>query len=392
MESTKPSKGRDLFIDFVRGASLVVVVVWHWAFTILRWEADGPHATNPIGFTKGLWIITWVAQVMPLFFFVGGWSNYAAYEKAQAEGVSKRTFVTERLKDLLAPAFFLIAVWWGVLIGISALVELSWLRTSIILILSPLWFAFSYAFVVVFFPMFLALHKRYSYLVPVWLAGLAALIDIARFTHKVPHVGWLNMIVVWGLAHQLGFFYNTLKTAPRRVYYAMSWSGLFFLLALVWSGIYPGSMVGVPGDKFSNMAPPSLAIVALVILQVGLLLSVREWIEARLETPRWSKFVKLMRTYAMPLYLLHTSGLAIFLVGGYFLNQRAPLSTEISWRWWAWRPLAVTLPLITTLPLLWAVAKLVRASKKTAAIAAGAVSSAAEAVSEAARNIAEKLD
>ena len=392
MESTKPSKGRDLFIDFVRGASLVVVVVWHWAFTILRWEADGPHATNPIGFTKGLWIITWVAQVMPLFFFVGGWSNYAAYEKAQAEGVSKRTFVTERLKDLLAPAFFLIAVWWGVLIGISALVELSWLRTSIILILSPLWFAFSYAFVVVFFPMFLALHKRYSYLVPVWLAGLAALIDIARFTHKVPYVGWLNMIIVWGLAHQLGFFYNTLKTAPRRVYYAMSWSGLFFLLALVWSGIYPGSMVGVPGDKFSNMAPPSLAIVALVILQVGLLLSVREWIEARLETPRWLKFVKLMRTYAMPLYLLHTSGLAIFLVGGYFLNQRAPLSTEISWRWWAWRPLAVTLPLITTLPLLWAVAKLVRVSKKTAAVAAGAVSSAAEAVSEAARNIAEKLD
>ena len=381
-----------MFIDFVRGASLVVVVVWHWAFTILRWEADGPHATNPIGFTKGLWIITWVAQVMPLFFFVGGWSNYAAYEKAQAEGVSKRTFVTERLKDLLAPAFFLIAVWWGVLIGISALVELSWLRTSIILILSPLWFAFSYAFVVVFFPMFLALHKRYSYLVPVWLAGLAALIDIARFTHKVPYVGWLNMIVVWGLAHQLGFFYNTLKTAPRRVYYAMSWSGLFFLLALVWSGIYPGSMVGVPGDKFSNMAPPSLAIVALVILQVGLLLSMREWIEARLETPRWSKFVKLMRTYAMPLYLLHTSGLAIFLVGGYFLNQRAPLSTEISWRWWAWRPLAVTLPLITTLPLLWAVAKLVRVSKKTAAVAAGAVSSAAEAVSEAARNIAEKLD
>ena len=381
-----------MFIDFVRGASLVVVVVWHWAFTILRWEADGPHATNPIGFTKGLWIITWVAQVMPLFFFVGGWSNYAAYEKAQAEGVSKRTFVTERLKDLLAPAFFLIAVWWGVLIGISALVELSWLRTSIILILSPLWFAFSYAFVVVFFPMFLALHKRYSYLVPVWLAGLAALIDIARFTHKVPYVGWLNMIVVWGLAHQLGFFYNTLKTAPRRVYYAMSWSGLFFLLALVWSGIYPGSMVGVPGDKFSNMAPPSLAIVALVILQVGLLLTKREWIEARLETPRWSKFVKLMRTYAMPLYLLHTSGLAIFLVGGYFLNQRAPLSTEISWRWWAWRPLAVTLPLITTLPLLWAVAKLVRVSKKTAAVAAGAVSSAAEAVSEAARNIAEKLD
>jgi len=369
-----------------------VVVVWHWAFTILRWEADGPHATSPIGFTKGLWVVTWVAQVMPLFFFVGGWSNYAAYEKARAEGVSKITFVTERLKDLLAPAFVLIAVWWGALIGITALVELSWLRTSIVLILSPLWFAFSYAFVVVFFPMFLSLHKRYSYIVPVWLAGLAALIDIARFTYKVPYVGWLNMLVVWGLAHQLGFFYNTLKAAPRRVYHAMSWSGLFFMLALVWSGIYPGSMVGVPGDKFSNMAPPSLAIVALVILQVGLLLSAREWIESRLPTPRWSKFVKLMRTYAMPLYLLHTSGLAIFLVGGYFLNGRAPLSTEISWRWWAWRPLAVTLPLITTLPLLWVVAKLVKASQKTVKAASSAVAAAADTVSDVARSIADRLD
>jgi hypothetical protein len=297
-----------------------------------------------------------------------------------------------RLKDLLAPAFILIAVWWGLLIGISAMVDLSWLRTSVVLILSPLWFAFSYAFVVAFFPVFLALHRRFSFLVPVWLAGLAALVDIARFAHQVPYVGWVNMLVVWGLAHQLGFFYQTLKTAPRRVHHAMAWAGLFFLLALVWSRIYPGSMVGVPGDKFSNMAPPSLAIVALVVLQVGLLLSVREWVELRLPTPRWSRFVAVMRVYAMPLYLLHTSGLAIFLVGGYFLNHRAPLSTEISWRWWAWRPFAVTLPLLTTFPLLWVIARLVRASKRTVKAASSAVSAAAGAVSDVARSIADRLD
>lgn len=392
MQSPQTAPARDPFIDFVRATSLVVVVIWHWAFTILRWEADGPHATNPIGFTKGMWVITWVAQVMPLFFFVGGCANLSAYERYRSKGMSMWSFVTSRLKDLLAPAFILIAVWWGLLIGVSALVDLSWLRTSVVLILSPLWFAFSYALVVLFFPMFLALHRRFSFLVPVWLAGLAALIDIARFSHDVPYIAWLNMLVVWGLAHQIGFFYPALKSAPRRVHHAMAWAGLFFLLALVWSRIYPGSMVGVPGDKFSNMAPPSLAIVALVVLQIGLLLSVREWVEARLPTPRWARFVSLMRTYSMPLYLLHTSGLAIFLVGGYFLNGRAPLSTEISWRWWAWRPFAITLPLLTTLPLLWVVAKLVKASQKTVKAASSAVAAAADTVSDVARSIADRLD
>lgn len=382
---TQPSGQRDHFIDFVRAASLVVVVVWHWAFTVLKWEADGPHATNPIGFTKGMWVVTWVAQVMPLFFFVGGCANLKAYERAAAKGIGVWKFVGARLKELLGPAFILIGVWWGILIGVSAVVDLSWLRTTVVLILSPLWFAFSYAFVIAVFPVFLMLHRRFSFLVPIWLAGLAALVDIARFAHDVSYIGWVNMIVVWGLAHQLGFFYDSLKAASRRVHQAMAWSGLFFLLALVWSRIYPGSMVGVPGDKFSNMAPPSLAIVALVVLQTGLLLLIREWVEARLPTPKWARFVRLMRTYAMPLYLLHTSGLAVFLIAGYFINHRAPLSTEISWRWWAWRPLAVLLPLTTTVPLLLLIGRVVGASKKAA-------KKASAAVSEAARTIAERID
>lgn len=215
-----PAK-RDNFVGFVRAASLVVVV-WHWAFTILQWESDGPHATNPLGFIDGLWIATWVAQVMPLFFFVGGSANIAAFTKRQSSGQTAWTFVSGRLKDLLAPAFILIAVWWLVLIGVGALVELSWLKNTIVLILSPLWFAFSYAVIVLLFPLFHKLHIRFSYLVLVWLMGLAALVDIARFTHETPYVGWLNMIIVWGLAHQLGFFYEDLKRAPKRVPQAMA--------------------------------------------------------------------------------------------------------------------------------------------------------------------------
>ena len=56
-----------MFIDFMRAVSLLVVVCWHWVFTILLWKPDGPHATNPIGFTHGMFIVTWLFQVMPLF-------------------------------------------------------------------------------------------------------------------------------------------------------------------------------------------------------------------------------------------------------------------------------------------------------------------------------------
>ena len=46
---TEPEQ-RDHYIDFLRAFSLLVVVAWHWVFTIVVWKDDGPHATNPIGF------------------------------------------------------------------------------------------------------------------------------------------------------------------------------------------------------------------------------------------------------------------------------------------------------------------------------------------------------
>ena len=64
---------RDPYADFLRSFSLLVVILWHWCFTILIWNDDGPYATNPLGFTSGLWIATWLLQVMPLFFYIGAY-------------------------------------------------------------------------------------------------------------------------------------------------------------------------------------------------------------------------------------------------------------------------------------------------------------------------------
>ena len=66
-----PRADRDPYADFLRSFSLMVVILWHWCFTILIWGDDGPYATSPLGFTSGLWILTWLLQVMPVFFYIG---------------------------------------------------------------------------------------------------------------------------------------------------------------------------------------------------------------------------------------------------------------------------------------------------------------------------------
>jgi hypothetical protein len=55
-----------------------VVVLWHWAFTILRWAPEGA-CDEPAGVFSGLWILTWLLQVLPVFFYVGGYVHLVSW-------------------------------------------------------------------------------------------------------------------------------------------------------------------------------------------------------------------------------------------------------------------------------------------------------------------------
>ena len=124
-------------------------------------------------------------------------------------------------------------------------------------------------------PITVWLHRRYDALVLVFLGGLAVIVDILRFRYEVPGVEWVNMVFVWGFAFQLGYFHGRISgvglraavlrrpdrlglpvAAVRQQARIMTLAGLFALIGLVFSGLYPGSMVGVPGED-SNMAPPT---------------------------------------------------------------------------------------------------------------------------------------
>ncbi|MGV9292881.1 hypothetical protein [Amycolatopsis sp. NPDC003676] len=63
-----PTTEREPYLDFLRAVSLVVVVLWHWAFTIPHWTPTGPQPTNLLAYFRGLWVLTWF---LPVFFYVG---------------------------------------------------------------------------------------------------------------------------------------------------------------------------------------------------------------------------------------------------------------------------------------------------------------------------------
>jgi len=345
---------RDPYVDFLRALSLLVVVVWHWAFTILGWSPDGPWATSPLGFTTGLWIATWLLQVLPLFFYIGGHVHLLSWQRWHARGMSLRQFVWQRLRRLAIPGAALAGTWIVLGLILGAVFDLQWIRNAVVLVVSPLWFLAVYLMLIALLPVALWLHRRFDLLTIVWMAGLAMCVDVLRFRYDYAAVGWLNMLLVWGLAHQAGFYYQRLVDAPRRLDLALLWTGLFGLTGLVGSGLYPGSMVGVPGDKWSNMAPPTFVIIALLAFQMGVAEVLRPRMQRVLRRPRWAKANELINRFSLPLFLFHTTGMALYLVIGWaLLGQRFVGNPEPDLLWWLERPIAVLGPLLCTLPVIW---------------------------------------
>jgi peptidoglycan/LPS O-acetylase OafA/YrhL len=355
---TALTTARDRYVDFLRAFSLIIVVLWHWGFTILIVSPDTVSPSSPIGFTRGMWALTWLFQVMPVFFFVGGYTHRLAFDNYQP-GTSRR-FLARRLRRLLPPALSVIAIWVGIGWVLEATIDPAWTWSGVILALSPLWFLVVYLVLVALAPVAIRAHWRWGELVVVWLLGIAAVLDVLRFSHDQGWAAWVNFLVIWGLAHQLGFYYDRLAAAPRRAAWLFFWGGAFALTALTNMGFYPRSVVGVPGDRFSNMGPPTLAIVALIILQIGIVLLLRDRVIGLLESnERWKRMSTWVNANAMPLYLFHSMGMAALVAVLYLLWDYVP-PDEPTTEWWLTRPLWVLGPAVLTYPILYAYRRLSR--------------------------------
>jgi hypothetical protein len=359
---------RDRFADLLRVASILVVVAGHWLMAVVVWRDGRVEGGNALSLVPGLWLATWLLQVMPLFFFVGGLANLVSARRG--EGWAR--FVRGRAARLLRPTVAFLAVWAvaAAALGLAGVPE-AVLRPVARLVVQPLWFLGLYLLVVALAPAMLRLHRQFGPAVVVWLGLAAATADLLSrsaeavdfmsrgaeavdLLGRVPgldRVGELNYLLVWLFAHQLGFLYadGTLPGWSRRAHAAMAAGGLAALVALTASGAWPPSMVGLPGDRVSNMSPPSLCIVALTVWLVGLAMLVRPPVARWLERPRPWTLVVTAGSALMTLFLWHLTALvlAVLVLHPLGLTTPAP-GTPI---WWALRPLWVLVPAALLVPL-----------------------------------------
>src|SRR5437870_779772 len=104
---------RDRYVDFLRALSIGVVLIGHCLRAMVIWHNGVLGGANALDAIPGIWVLTWILQVMPLFFFVGGFSNLVSWDSSVARGDGYRTFLLTRVERLMKPTLVFIGVWSG---------------------------------------------------------------------------------------------------------------------------------------------------------------------------------------------------------------------------------------------------------------------------------------
>ncbi|WP_328725491.1 acyltransferase family protein [Streptomyces sp. NBC_00259] len=357
---------RDRYVDLLRVASLGTVVLGHWLMAAVT--ADG--VGNLLAVVPELQLLTWVLQIMPVFFFVGGFSHalsYRSLRRRQPEGSVYAAFLRARLRRLLRPTMVFVLVWAAA----ALIVQLpggggGLTGVTLRLVTQPLWFIGIYLAMVAFTPPLLRLHERYGWGAFAALAGGALAVDVLRFALQVPFVEFLNFAFVWLAVHQLGF----LRADGRlRLPSVLAATGLAGAAALVAFGPYPLSMVGMPGEKVSNMAPPTLALLCHGLWLVGAVELLRGSGARLVARPRVWRTVVAANGVAMTAFLWHLT--AMLGVYGALLALDVPLPEPASAAWWAQTPPRIAAAAVLTALLVAAFRTFERPSPPRAASASG---------------------
>lgn len=344
---------RDRVVDATRAVCIVVVVLWHWTLSVTHRTADGSLAMpNPIHVVPGSWAATWVLQVMPLFFVVGGYANLAAFERARALGTTAGQFVGDRLRRVLWPTAAWAVVWLGSEIFAAALVAehrsmWQWFPGYLI----PLWFVGVYTVLIVLVPATAMLHARAGKSV---LALLVALIVGGMALDRgagLEWAGWVTAALVWLFCHQLGYAWRSWQLGrwPLISRVAVAGAGLTALMGLMAAG-FPRSMVATVGAAESNIFPTNAAIAALAVFQLGLLILITPAAERLLRRPAWWKPVVALNAVAMTVFVWHMT--AYLAVVWLYERTGATLPAEPSGAWWAQRGLWLVAPLVVLVVLI----------------------------------------
>ncbi|WP_064445367.1 acyltransferase [Micromonospora sp. NBRC 110037] len=347
--------GRERYIDLLRALAITMVVLGHWGVTVIGYDNGRPAGHSALADLRWAWPLTWVAQVMPVFFLVGGYANAASLTSRRRRGGSATGWLVDRSARLIRPTTVLLLV-LAAGAGIATLrgADAAQVREVIWFATIPLWFLVAYVAVVALTPPMYALHRRFGPAVPVVLVVLVALGDLGRLLGPAVLADG-NYLLGWLAVHQVGFaWYDAARpdnraghAAPRGLFRrglplsgragaVLLGGGLVALVLLTVAGPYPVAMLHVPGERLDNAAPPSLALMAAAAAQLGLILLLRRPAGRWLRRSGPWQAVLAVNAVVLTLFLWHLTA-AVLLVGLLDALGVLPAPPVGSAAWWAWR-------------------------------------------------------
>ena len=337
-EATPDSRNR--VVDLVRVASILVVVFGHWlmaAITFDEGEIVPGHLLELADWTHPL---TWIFQVMPLFFFVGGYSNALSWRSARRRDESYGSWLRARLRRLALPVVPLLLVWMiGGWIGLRLGLDWEILQLASQVALVPTWFLAAYVVIVTLAPPALWLWERSGWRSIIGGVVLAGLADVLSIGAGMVWVGFLNYVFVWGTVHQLGYAWvdDQLATRARRA--TLAAVGLGMTLGLVRFGPYPVAMVGLDTAQITNSYPPRVTLAFLGLFQAGAILLLEpilgRWMS---RSGPWTAVVAIS-SRIMTLFLWHLTAMVIVVGLGLVTDGWGFGVEPLSVGWWLSRPI-----------------------------------------------------
>jgi fucose 4-O-acetylase-like acetyltransferase len=330
---------RDRYVDLLRAVSILAVVLGHWTVTAVVTTPRGLDGVNLLSVEPWTHPLTWLFQVMPVFFLVGGYANAASLAGHRARGGTAAAWVRGRALRLLRPTAVLLAV---LLVARVVAVALGGDPDEVHLVIwtatSPLWFVVVYLAVVLVAPAAEAADRRWGLGVVVALVAVVAIGDALRLATGSPAPAAGNYLAGWLVVHQAGIAWRRgALPATRRSAAVLAATGLVALVLLTVVGPYGVAMVGAatpPG--LTNTAPPTLALLALAAAQTGVVLLLRARATVWLARPRVWTGVVAVNAVVLTVFLWHMTAAVI---GGYALVATGVLPQPAvgSGAWWAWR-------------------------------------------------------
>lgn len=292
---------RDRAIDVIRIVSLVGVVFGHTVMATSTIRDDVFIWSNLLTASTVFQALTWVFQIMPLFFFAG----VAASVTSWRPGTPWGGWLLKRCTRLYRPVFYYLAFWTVALAVLRFVLPEHVYEPVAGISIQLLWFLGAYVLVLAAVPL-LARITTTAQMAGAIIGTYAviAVVDAIRINlDGYASLGYLNT-VVWLIPGVFGVAYrrNLLSSdAALKIGSAM----LGVNLALLYFGPYELSLVGIETQQLKNMTPPSLLLAGHAIMMCAFAIAAAPAINRWAQRPRVWWLTAIGNSGAMTLYLWH---------------------------------------------------------------------------------------